>query len=50
MHQMEMPKYVRVVAGAYGKILRNKIQVLVILKSSVLISQKQIGNLLQSQP
>ena len=46
---MEMQKYEQVDAGIYGKILLNKINLLVILKNSVVIFKKQIGNRQQLQ-
>ena len=46
---MEMQKYEQVDAGIYGKILLNKINHLVILKNSVVIFKKQIGNRQQLQ-
>ena len=46
---MEMQKYEQVDVGIYGKILLNKINLLVILKNSVVILKKQIGNQLQLQ-
>ena len=46
---MEMQKYEQVDAGIYGKILLNKINLLAILKNSVVIFKKQIGNRQQLQ-
>ena len=46
---MEMQKYEQVDVGIYGKILLNKINLLVILKNSVVIFKKQIGNRQQLQ-
>ena len=46
---MEMQKYEQVDVGIYGKILLNKINLLAILKNSVVIFKKQIGNRQQLQ-
>ena len=45
----EMQKYEQVDVGIYGKILLNKINLLAILKNSVVIFKKQIGNRRQLQ-
>lgn len=46
---MEMQKCEQVDVGIYGKILLNKINLLAILKNSVVIFKKQIGNRQQLQ-